>query len=205
MSPAAAAAAVRTWKFGDDPGRVAEALARGAVVAIPTESSYGLAVDPLDAAGVAKTFQLKGRQSTEALPVVGANADAFEGLGVQPRELSLQWAVRFWPAALSVVVPLLEPIPASAGGRTLAVRVPAHEGLRQLLAALGRPLTATSANRSGEPPYVEPAGLVSWLEGSGVEALVVDGGRLPGGPPSTLVELVGGRPRVLRQGRFQLE
>ena len=205
MSPAAAAATVRVWKFGDDSGRVSEALARGAVLAIPTESSYGLAVDPRDAAGVEKTFQLKGRQKTEAFPVVGAEADALICLGIDPREPSLQWAFRFWPAALSVVVPLREPIPASAGGRTLAVRVPAHEGLRELLAALGRPLTATSANRSGEPPYVEPAGLVSWLEGSGVEALVVDGGRLPGGSPSTLVELIGGQPRVLRQGRFQLE
>ena len=196
---------VRTWKPGEDPKIVAAAIDRGAILAVPTESSYGFAVDPRDAAAVGRIFLLKGRRKTEALPVVGASADAFHGLGVDPRDPSLLWASRLWPAPLTIVVPLRGPIPASAGEKTLAVRVPAHDGLRALLAALDRPLTATSANPSGEPPYVDSTEVARWLEAAGCDALVVDGGRLAGGPPSTLVELVGGLPKVLRQGRFQFE
>ena len=196
---------VRTWTFREDPAIVAAAIARGAILAVPTESSYGLAVDPRDAVAVERIFLLKGRRKTEALPVVGASADAFHRLGVEPREPSLLWASRLWPVPLTVVVPLHEPIPASAGEKTLAVRVPAHEGLRTLLAAIDRPLTATSANPSGEMPYLDATEVAAWFEAAGVDALVVDGGLLPGGPPSTLVELVGGRPRVLRQGRFQVD
>ena len=206
MSGGAAAGAC--WRFGDDPGEVAAALARGAVLAIPTESSYGLAVDPRDAAGVARIFRLKGRPDGRPLPVVGADAAAFGRLGVAPDAPALLWAARHWPAALSVVVAIAAPIPASAGGHTLAVRVPGHPALRALAAALGGPLTATSANPSGAPPYLDPEPLAAWLaragEASGVETLLVDGGRLPGGPPSTLVELVEGRPVVLRPGRFEI-
>jgi L-threonylcarbamoyladenylate synthase len=200
---ATAASGVGVWRFGEDPARVAAALERGAVVAVPTESSYGLAVDPLDAAAVAAVFRLKGRPATEALPVVGASAAAFAGLGIEPDEPALRWAEGFWPAALSVLAPLPRAIPASAGRRTLAVRVPDHEPLRGLLSALGRPLTATSANPSGAEPYLEAEALAAWLERSGAAALVVDGGRLPGGPPSTLVERVDGEPRILRPGRYR--
>jgi L-threonylcarbamoyladenylate synthase len=207
----AIAAGVSTWRFGEDPAIVAAALERGAVVAIPTESSYGLAVDPLDRAAVARVFRWKGRRATEALPVVGASAAAFLGLGVEPQDPALRWAAGFWPAPLTVLVPVARPIAASAGRRTIALRVPAHEQLRGLLAALGRPLTATSANPSGAAPYLEAGEVTLWLRGlagpgtNGDEALVVDGGRLPGGPPSTLVELVAGRPRILRPGRFPVD
>lgn len=210
----AIAAGVSSWRFGQDPAIVAAALERGAVVAIPTESSYGLAVDPLDRAAVAKIFRWKGRRATEALPVVGATAAAFLGLGVEPQDPALRWADGFWPAPLSVLVAVARPIAASAGRRTIAVRVPAHEQLRGLLAALGRPLTATSANPSGAEPYLDAGEVAAWLRSlrglagpgtNGDDALVVDGGRLPGGPPSTLVELVAGRPRILRPGRFPVD
>jgi L-threonylcarbamoyladenylate synthase len=196
------------WRFGDDPGLVAAALARGAVLAIPTESSYGLAVDPRDEAGVERSFRLKGRPEGKPLPIVGADAAAFGVLGVDPNGPALRWAARYWPAALSVVVPIPAPIPASAGGHTLAVRVPGHAGLRGLAAALGTPLTATSANPSGAVPYLDPEAVASWLAragaAAGVETLLVDGGPLPGGAPSTLVELVDGVAVVLRPGRFEL-
>jgi len=180
------------------------ALARGAVVALPTESSYGLAVDPLDLAAVERIYDLKGRSGSKALPVVGADADAFLALGVDAGDPALAWVRPRWPAALSVVVALAAPIAASAGESSLAVRVPDHAPLRALLAALGRPLTATSANRSGEPPIVDPDELAAWLAAAGAHALVVDGGRLAGGPPSTLVAWRDGEPRVLRPGRVRI-
>ncbi len=196
--------AVPIWRFDEAPEQVAEALDRGAVVAIPTESSYGLAVDPRNAAGVAAIYRLKLREAGKPLLAVGAEASAFTSLGVSPDDPGLCWAARFWPAALSVVVAIEEPIPASAGGRSLAVRVPDHAELRALLAALGRPLTATSANRSGSEGLLDPAVVARWLESAGVEGLVVDGGVLAGGPPSTLVAWRGQAPVVLRAGRFRV-
>lgn len=201
---AAANGAVGRWSEGDDPNLLAAALERGAVLAVPTESSYGLAVDPRDLVGVERLYELKGRSGSKALPVVGADAGAFLALGVDAGDPALAWARPRWPAALSVIVALAAPIAASAGASTLAVRVPDHSGLRALLGALGRPLTATSANRSGEPPIVDPAELADWLAAAGVEALLVDGGRLPGGPPSTLVVWRDGGPQVVRPGRVQI-
>ena len=196
--------AVERWFPGGDPAAVGAALARGAIVAIPTESSYGLAVDPRSEAGVERIFALKGRQGSKALPVVGADAEAFLPLGVDPADPALAWARPRWPAALTVIVGLRAPIAASAGETSLAVRVPGFGPLRTLLAALGRPLTATSANRSGEPPLVDPGEVADWLGTAGGEVLVVDSGRLPGGLPSTMVAWRGGGPAVVRPGRLRI-
>jgi L-threonylcarbamoyladenylate synthase len=106
---------------------------------------------------------------------------------------------RVWPAALTVVAPLAVALPAAAGEPTLAVRIPDHALLLRLLRALG-PLTATSANRSGEPPLLEPGAVEELLRDE--RAAVVDGGVLGGGPPSTLAGWLGGGWRVVRPGRF---
>jgi L-threonylcarbamoyladenylate synthase len=198
------AAGVVRWRPGDDPAIVARALERGALLAVPTESSYGLAVDPLDAAAVESVFRLKGRSASKALPVVGASVASFASLGVDPADPALAWARARWPSALSVVVPLREPIPASGERASLAVRVPGHRGLRELLAALGRPLTATSANPTGEPSLADPEAVARWLGAAGGDALLVDGGKLPGGAPSTLVTWQDGRPLVVRPGRVRI-
>lgn len=209
VRPAAAAAerAPAIWRFGDDPQRLAAALDRGAVLAIPTESTYGLAVDPTHAAGVAAILRLKGERerAARALPVVAGTVADLLALGISAEDPALAWGAARWPAPLSVVVPLARPIPASLGASSLAVRVPAHAPLRALLTELGRPLTATSANRSGEPPYTEAERVAAWLRGvPDVESVVIDGGQLPGGLPSTLVALEGGQPRILRPGRHPL-
>lgn len=195
------AASRRLWRFGDAVAELRELLARGGVVAIPTESSYGLAVDPRSRAGVEAIFRLKGRESSKGLPVVAADLAAIERLGVSPADPALRWAGPRWPAALSVVVALAEPLAASAGEATLAVRIPGEPGLRALLRELGGALTATSANPSGQPPLLDPAAVVAWFARAGVDGRVVDGGVLAGGPPSTLVAWRGGAPVVLRPGR----
>lgn len=200
----AAARRVAIWRFGDDPAELAAALDRGAVLAIPTESSYGLAVDPRDADAVERIRQIKRRPAEKAMPVVGASAADFAALGADPADPALAWAATRWPDALSVVVRLSRPLAAAAEDGTLAVRVPAHAGLRGLLVALGRPLTATSANPSGEAPYLDPRAVADWLDRRGAEATVVDGGVLPGGPPSTLVAWRDGAPVVLRPGRVAI-
>ncbi len=179
----------------------AEVLAAGGVLAIPTESSYGLGVDPRDRAGVEAIYRLKGRERGKPLPVVAADVAQVLALGVEPAAEALAWARPRWPAALTVVLPLREPIPASAGASTIAARIPAHAGLRGLLGDLGHALTATSANPSGEPPLDDPGAVQAWLARSGEKFLVVDEGATAGGLPSTLVELHGGEVVVLRKGR----
>jgi len=198
------AAATLLWRFGDPVAELRVVLARGGVLAIPTESSYGLAVDPRSRDGVDAIFRLKGREGSKALPVVAADLAAVEGLGVSLSDPALRWVEPRWPAALTVVAALAEPLAAAAGEATLAVRIPGEPRLRALLAELGGALTATSANRSGEPPLLDPVTIASWFERAGVDGRVIDGGALPGGPPSTLVAWRQGAPVVLRQGSVRI-
>ena len=178
-------------------------LAAGGVLAIPTESSYGLAADPRVLAGVEQIFEIKGRPAEKALPVVVADLDQARALGARTEPWQVDLLTGWWPAPLTAVLPLDAPLPASGGKRTLAVRIPAHAGLRTLLRGLGFGLTATSANRSGEPPIVTVGELEGLLTGS--PAILVDGGDLPGGPPSTLISWMRGELEILRRGAFTLE
>src|SRR5690606_4454975 len=129
------------------------------VLAIPTESSWGLAVDPRDDRGVEAIFAIKGRPEASPLPVVAADLAQIVALGVDPHDPGLCLAAPHWPAALSVVVQLPAPMPASRGRRDVAVRIPDHAGLRRFLAALGTALTATSANLSGTSPILAESDL----------------------------------------------
>ena len=170
----------------------------GSVLAIPTESSYGLAVDPSEAA-VRRVFAIKGRDGGKPLLVVVANRGQLEDLGIAASRETLDLFFALWPAPLTITLPLRAPLPASAGTATLAVRVPAHPKLRGLLEATG-PLTATSLNRSGQPP-VDDADDVERAFHREVDVLV-DGGKTPGGAPSTLLDATVEPPRVLRAGAF---
>lgn len=194
---------VKAWHFGDPIAPLRDLLARGGIVAIPTESSYGLGVDPRNPVGVAAIYRVKAREAGKPLPVVVAGRDQLADLGVDPNLCIVERLFEHWPAPLTVVLAVADPLPASAGARSLAVRVPAHEGLRRLLAELGHGLTATSANRSGGEPIVDPADAGELLAAE--DAMVVDGGVLPGGPPSTLVAIEPEGLVVLRTGRFPTE
>lgn len=190
-------------------GPYADLLDRGGVLAIPTESSYGLAADPSNAEGIDRVYGLKGREAVRALPVVAADRSQIAALGLDVGVLDhpelAPLVAAFWPGPLTVVLPALDAardLPARAPDGTVAVRIPGHEGLLRLLAELGRPLTATSANRSGEPPILDPEEAARFLAAvpAGADAVVIDGGVLPGGPPSTLIRLRDGRVEVLREG-----
>lgn len=191
------------WPWDGDLNEVRAALSEGRILVTPTESSYGLAVDPRSIAGVEAIYRLKERERGKPLPVVAASVEQALDLGVEPNE-AIRFAEAHWPAPLTVVAPLRAglTIPAAAGGDTLAVRVPDHDRLRGLLQALGHPLTATSANRSGEPPACDLAGLEPILGAGG--ALVIGGERTPGGLASTVVSWTSAGLRVLRRGRFEI-
>ena len=188
------------WRPGEPVAPLCALLARGGMLAIPTESSYGLAVDPRSAAGVEAIYRVKARERGKPLPVVASDLEQLAALGIALDDETIRRAARLWPAALTVVAPIAQPLPASAGESTLAVRIPDHAELRSLLPLLGTALTATSANRSGEPPLLDPAEVADLLAGQ--DALVFDGGSLPGGPPSTLAKWTGTSWNVLRAGRF---
>jgi L-threonylcarbamoyladenylate synthase len=175
---------------------VRHAVAEHGIVVIPTETFYGLAVDPRDPQAVDRVFAVKGRPAEKALLVVGASLVQLEELVA----VGEPWRTRLtaaWPAPLTVVLKVLRPV--AAGSTTLAVRVPAHDLLRELLSRTG-PLTATSANRSGEPAPSRPDPLVSAL-GDQVTVLL-DGGRTLGKGASTLIDATCEPPRLLRAGAF---
>ncbi|MGE5232575.1 MAG: L-threonylcarbamoyladenylate synthase [Acidobacteriota bacterium] len=190
---------VARWRPGEPSGPLRAMLERGGILAIPTESSYGLGADPRNEKGVRAVFELKRRDGRKPLPVVVAGPQQLAEIGVDAAAPEVAPFLGLWPAPLSVVAPLRLALPAAAGETSVAVRVPDHAGLRELLRAVG-PLTATSANLAGEPPILDPQGCVDLL--TGADAIVVDGGQLPGGAPSTLVALRHGTLRVLRTGRY---
>lgn len=185
-----------------DPGEIrsamgvtAEVVAAGGVVLIPTESHYGLGVDPRQCEAVKRIFELKGRPEGLALPVVCSDWAQVESLVSVPDVHRFKLA-RIWPGALTVVAQCNLPVAASST-ETLAVRIPDHDGLRALLYRVG-PLTATSANRHGEPPCpTVDAALDSLL---GVPDLVLDAGDLAGGAVSTLMDLSAEEAHEIRSG-----
>lgn len=194
---------MRVFRFGDPVGPLRDLLARGGILAIPTESSYGLAADPRNPEGVGAIYRIKEREAGKPLLVVVSGREQLAGLGVDPNLYIVERLLALWPAPLTAVLPIERPLPASAGTRTLAVRIPEHPELRALLDDIGHGLTATSANRSGGEPILEPGEVAVLLAGE--DAIVVDGGTLPGGAPSTLVAIEEGGLKVLRTGRFPAE
>lgn len=200
---------IRRWTWGADFELLRRWLAAAGIVAIPTESSYGLAVDAGNLRAVEGVYDLKSRERGKPLPVVVADTGS-AAVWVEAEHPLVRLAGEHWPAPLTVVVPLRQRLAAAAGGATLAIRVPAHPGLRHLLGEIRCPLTATSANRAGEPSILDPKELgprlaYSQAEPPGTEILVIDDGILPGGPPSTLVDWYEGGPRLLRSGAFPFE
>ena len=187
-------------------GRAAELLRAGKLVAFPTETVYGLGGDATDDRAVAAIFAAKGRPRFNPLivhvPDVAA-AETIAEFGTPARDL----ARRFWPGPLSLVLRRRETsgvsLLACAGLDTVAVRVPAHPVAQALLRAVGRPLTAPSANRSG---HVSPttADHVAAELGRRV-VLILDGGPCPVGLESTVLDMSGARPVLLRPGGVVLE
>lgn len=190
------------WRWGQPAAPLSALLARSGVLAIPTESSYGLAADPRHSTAVDAIYRLKGRGRGKPLPVLAADRGQLAALGVDLDDPGIAVAMSIWPAALTVVAPLATgaALPAAAGGATLAVRIPDHQPLRGLLRALGTALTATSANRAGAPPICDPDRLAELLGPAGVPTAIVDDGVLAGGPPSTLARRTAAGWQVLREG-----
>jgi L-threonylcarbamoyladenylate synthase len=178
---------------------VAAIVRAGGVVAYPTDTLYGLAVDPRRDAAVRRLFGVKERDHSNAIALIAADTAQAGTAGVLgPDELRL--AERFWPGPLTIVAPAAEGLSRWLTGElgTVGVRVPGHAVARALAATFGSPITATSANLSGRPAASTADEAAAALEGR-IDA-VLDAGPSPGGAPSTIVELAGGRPVLRRAG-----
>ena len=178
-------------------------LARGGIVAFPTETFYGLGVAALDAAAVQRLFTLKGRPESRAILVLiddPRRIDAFARLTPAAREL----IARHWPGALTLVLPARAVVPPAltAGTGTIGVRQSKHAVARALAAALGAPVTAPSANITGAAPPRRAVDVLSAFDGR--IDLLLDAGPTPGGLPSTVVDVTVDPPRVLREGPVRL-
>ena len=181
--------------------RAAGVIRRGGLVVLPTDTVYGLAADATCDAAVAQVFRAKGRPSDKpliALVATAAMAEACADFPAPARAL----AKAFWPGPLTLVLPRASGSPLSSlvhqGASGVSLRIPGNETARAVAAAAGCPLTAPSANPSGAPSPLTAAEAAAGLGAS--VALVVDGGRAAGRLGSTLVDLSGATPRLLRAG-----
>lgn len=176
-----------------------EHLRAGRIVAVPTDTVYGIAADMALPDAIVRLFAAKQRPPEKAVAVLLAElaqAEAFAWLRPHARALG----DRFWPGGLTLVLPLLQGarLPAElAGAGTIGVRIPDHDAPRSLARALG-PVPTTSANLSGETD-ARDANEVAEKLGAAV-ALVIDGGPIRGGPASTVVDCTSDRPSILREG-----
>lgn len=178
-------------------------LDAGGVAALPTDTVYGLAANGLHTEAVARVFALKGRSFAKPLPLVVRDAQQAGELAAELPSLFHRLASDFWPGPLTLVVPAGARLPEAltAGTRTVAMRQPDLPLLAALLAATGYPLTATSANRSGQPECRSASEVAAQWAGPDVpDFLLVDGGLSPRTAVSTVVDLSRGRPRILREG-----
>lgn len=180
---------------------VREHLHAGGVVAYPTETVYGFG-GLCTPAAVARVLALKGRGAERPLLVLAPDRDALAGL--EWTEPAAELAAIFWPGAVTLVLPDprgIFPAGVRSAAGAVAVRVSPHPLVRTLLAAVGEPLTSTSANAPGRPPArsgTEAAAAASALGGEGIT--VLDAGTLPASGPSTIVDCSGPEPVVLREG-----
>jgi L-threonylcarbamoyladenylate synthase len=186
----------------DARGRAAaiDVLRAGGIVALPTDTVYGIACDLGAPGGVERLFTAKSRPADRAIMLLLADAGQASAIGrIGPAAELL--AEHFWPGGLTLVVPrqpgVRLPAVLTAGVPTIGLRMPDHATPRELARAVG-PLPTTSANISGRPQASDPAVIADEL-GDGID-LVLDGGPAAGGPASTVVDCTADRPRIIRAG-----
>jgi L-threonylcarbamoyladenylate synthase len=177
-----------------------DSLNQGRLVAIPTDTLYGLAADVTKDEAVRSLFQAKNRPPSSPLPILVRDVIQAGTLAIALPELALRLASAYWPGPLTMVLrraPEFHSL-ALAGSDAVALRVPAHDVPLAIIDALGRPITGTSANRSGEEPPRTAAEVVDQLDGD--VDIVIDAGPAPVGVESTVVDLREEPPRILRAG-----
>lgn len=188
----------------DDFVRAGNLLKNGEVVAIPTETVYGLAANALDKNAVKRIFKAKGRPQDNPLIVHISDFDDLAKITEEIPESAVTLAERFWPGPLTMILNKNDKIPSevTAGLSTVAVRFPSHKYARAVIEAAGFPLAAPSANLSGKPSPTTAQHVMRDL--SGKIPMIIDGGECEIGLESTVIDLTGDVPTLLRPGGITL-
>lgn len=180
-----------------------EILASGGIIAFPTDTVYGLGALAFDNAAIESVYTAKDRPLEKAIPILIGDLSDLDKVGFDIPDMALRFASRFWPGPLTCVIPKKLTLPrAVSATSTVAVRIPDHPDALALLQAAG-PMAVTSANISGAQNPLTAQDVYDQLNGR--IPLILDGGRTPGGIPSTLVDCTGEKPVILREGPLTLE
>jgi len=175
-------------------------IRRGGIVAFPTETFYGLGVIYSDKEALARLFRLKRRPKDKPIPLIIDNVPALAIVALPPDNIAVRIIGKFWPGPLTILFQAKTGLPdfITGGSGKVAVRIPGRSFALELARAAGIPLTATSANISGMPPADAADDVIKYF-GDGID-LLIDGGRTPGGKPSTIVDLSEGTIKLVRKG-----
>jgi L-threonylcarbamoyladenylate synthase len=189
-------------KKADDLSHAVVALKRGEVIVYPTETLYGLGADALNLDAVERVFQLKGRDPNNPVPVLVENEEMLRALVSEIPPPARALMERFWPGPLTIILPARRDIPKplvnSTGG--IGVRISCQPIATELVRALGRPLTATSANPSGLAPARTVQQAINYFAGE-IE-IFIDAGELTSKTGSTVVEISANGVRIIREGEI---
>lgn len=177
------------------------ALRRGHIIGLPTDTVYGIAADPMQRSAVERLFIAKDRPQIKPIPILAASIEDVRRIAVIDDDVSAV-AARHWPGDLTLILFRAPALPDWVGDlrrNTVGVRIPDHPVALEILAAAG-PLAVTSANRTSEKPAIDSAGAIESL---GDSIAVYLPGAAGGGKASTIVDLSGDEPRILRQGSVE--
>ena len=181
-----------------------EHLNRGEVIALPTDTVYGVGCLAFNAQAVAEIYRVKERPADKPIPVFVASLDALGQVCTDVPPGALPLLKKYWPGGLTAVLPAHPDLPGivTNNGPTVAVRIPNHPAVLALLKELKQPLAVTSANLSGQPTPITAEGVAQQLQNR--VPLVLDDGPSPGQTPSTIVDFTSQPPKILRQGAISL-
>lgn len=178
-------------------------LKDGGLVAFPTDTVYGVGALVFDGKAIESIYTAKNRPIEKAIPVLIADADDMDKVGMDIPDIARRIAARFFPGPLTCIIPKQPTLPSAVSATaTVGVRAPDHEVARSLLRAAG-PMAVTSANISGQPSPSTAEEVFAQLNGR--IPLIIDGGKTPGGVPSTVVDCASDEIKILREGPISLE
>jgi L-threonylcarbamoyladenylate synthase len=185
--------------------RAVETLESGGIVAYPTETFYALGVKFDLHQSLQRLHELKRRPHEKALPLIIGDQHVLSTLSCSLNEIARSFMQKFWPGPLTLIIPALDHLShyLTAGTHAVAVRIPGESFALTLARAAQFPITATSANISGNPPASDPSSVAEYFDA--MIDLIIDNGRTPGGLPSTIVDVTGRRAILRREGAVKKE
>jgi L-threonylcarbamoyladenylate synthase len=183
--------------------RVIDALKAGETVSFPTDTVYGLGVDPFNISAIIKLFEAKGRDYNKAIAILVGNTKQVNLIAEMISDSAQKLIDSFWPGGLTVIVPKKKSVPdLLSSNQSIGIRMPDHPITLQILNEFG-PLATSSANVSGKQNPISAGDVYKQLNGR--ISLILDGGTCPGGIPSTVVDCLGEKTQVLRNGAIDFK